>query len=152
MIQNPAPQSATTFNGMWVTNLGIFLPTEEKPKGFIGGNFLPYDGTHLLATGGKRLFVGDLAQKRTTDQQIDAMLTSLVAEVQRQAGKTVAVKFIQTTAPDPAKPVTAQIAFEDGTFHRIADCFALCASDQVFAGVFMGAMAEIARQAGLTVA
>jgi hypothetical protein len=151
MITNPTPITPQTFAGMWITNLGIFLPTVEKPKGFIGGNLLPYDGTHLLATGGRRLFVGDLAAKRTQDAQLDSMLTALEVEVQRQAGKTVAVKFISTTAPDPAKPVVAQVAFADGSFHRIPDCFALCGTDQTFAGVFLSAMAEIARQAGLSV-
>jgi hypothetical protein len=80
------------------------------------------------------------------------MLTALEAEVQRQANKTAAVKFISTIAPDPTKPVMAQVAFVDGSFHRIPDCFALCGTDATFAGVFLSAMAEIARQAGLTVA
>jgi hypothetical protein len=152
MIENPKPITPQTFAGMWITNLGIFLPTEEKPKGFIGGNFSPYDGTHLLATGGKRLFVGDLAMKRTTDAQLDSMLTATVAEVQRQAGKTADVKFITTNAPDPAKPIVAQAHFVDGTFHTIPDCLTLAGTDSVFGGVFQSAMNEIARQAGLSVA
>lgn len=152
MIQNPTPIQAATFAGMWITNLGIFLPTTEKPKGFIGGNFLPYDGQHLLATGGKRLFVGDLSTKRTTDTQLDAVLTALETECKRQANKNVAVKFIQTIAPDPTKPVIAQVFFIGGTNYRIADCFALAATDTTFANVFLTAMAEMARQAGLVVA
>lgn len=152
MIANPTPVTAATFAGMWITNLGIFLPTAEKPKGFIGGNFSPYDGQHLLATGGKRLFVGELATKLTTDAVLAGVLSSLVAECKRQAEVTTDIKFINVMAPDPTKPVRAQIMLEDNSHHTIDDCFALAGTDPVFAGVLMGTMAEMARQAGLSVA
>lgn len=149
MIANPAPITPQTFAGMWITTLGVFFPTTEKPRGFIGGNLLPYDGQHLLATSGKRVFVGDLAARRASDAQLDAMLTALAAECQRQAGKTAAVKFITVAAPDPTKSVVAQISFVDGSFHRIPDCFALAATDTAFAAVLGATMAEVARLAGL---
>jgi hypothetical protein len=152
MIQNPNPITPQTFSGMWITSLSIFLPAAERPKGFITAHFLPFDGQNLLATGGKRYFGNDLAAKRTTDPVLDSMLASLEDECKRQAGKTSAVKFVTVQAPDPVKPVMAQIAFVDGTFHRIPDCFVTCGTDATFAGVFATAMGVIAELAGLTVA
>lgn len=152
MIQNPTPITANTFSGMWITNLGVFLPTTEKPKGFIGGNLLPFDGQHLLSTGGQRLFVGDIATARTTDSNLNAMLIELTTEVKRQAGKTVEPKFVAVNAPDPSKKVSAQIQFTDESFYRIPDCFTLCETDSTFAAVFQNVMAQVARLAGLTVA
>jgi hypothetical protein len=151
MIANPTPITAATFAGMWITNLEIFFPTAEKPRGFIGGNLLPYDGSHLLATGGVRVWVGNLAGKRTTDTTLDGVLAALTAECQRQASKTAAVRTIIVMAMSPAQPVVAMILFTDGTYHTIADCFGLASTDATFAGVFMDVMAEVARQAGLEI-
>jgi len=151
MIANPTPITAATFAGMWITNLGIFLPTSEKPRGFLAGNLLPYDGTHLLAIGGVRVNVMDLASKRTTDTMLDGVLTNLTNECKRQASNTSEVKFVNVSAHDSTKPVFAQIGFTDGNFHRIPDCFALAETDSVFSGVLMATMAEVARQAGLAV-
>ena len=151
MIANPTPVTAAPFNGMWITNLGIFLPTEAKPKGFIAGNLLPYDGTHLLANTGTRLYVGDLATKCTTDAPLAAMLGALEVELQRLAATTAAVEYLSVMAPRPARPVLVSAKFTGGKFHQIRDCYALAATDSVFAGVFQSVMAEIAHQAGLTV-
>lgn len=152
MIQNPTPITAATFSGMWTNALTIFLPSTEQPKGLITANLQPFDGTHLLATGGKSLKLTDLSTKRTTDTALDGMLTAIVAEVQRQAKKTAAVRTVTVRAPDPTKPVSTVAIFEDNTIHRIQDCFALEGTDTVFAGVFNSTLGEIARLAGLTVA
>ena len=151
MIQIQTPITTSTFNGMWVTNLGIFFPTVEKPHGLIAGNLAPYDGTHLLLTGGKRLFISNLAAKLASDATLATIMNALKAEVKRQASKTVEPKFVTVNAYDPARPVTAQVGFVDGSIHTVSNCFALAATNPAFAGVFSGTMGEIARQAGLTV-
>ena len=150
MINNPAPVIASTFSGMWVTNLQVIFPTSAK-KGILQANLLPYDGTHLLAAGGKRAFVNDIVAARSTDSVLDGVLTSLVAEVQRQSSKTSAPQIIQVNAQDPTGKVSAQVIFEGHSVYRIADCYALCATDEIFAGVFLSMMGEVARLAGLTI-
>ena len=144
MIANPNPITTGVFDGYWISNLGIFLPTADKPRGFLAGNKLPYDGTHLLQTGTKRIQVMDLATKRANDPALDGILTGLAAECQRQAVKTTDVKFVQVQAGDPAKPVFAQVAFVDGSFHRILDVFGLAGTDPVFAGVLTSTMNALA--------
>ena len=150
MIQNPTPITASTFSGMWITNLSLFLPTAEKATGFLNVNFQPYDGQHLLVNGGKRFAINDIAKKETEDTTFKTMLDTLVTECKRQAGKDIDVKFINVMAPDTTKTVMAQIAFIDGSFYTIKDCFALAGSDSVFGGVFQGTMIAIAKEAGLS--
>ena len=136
-IINPTPVTTGTFGGMWVTSLQLFL----DGKDFIQANFLPYDGTHMLATGGTRL-----------NQKIaPADFAALATEAKRQANKTADIKFLQLHGNDPAKPVVARAFFTDGTMHSIPDCFGLCATDPTFAQVFLGTMAQVATLAGLTV-
>jgi hypothetical protein len=151
MIQNPTPITTATFNGMWITNLAIFLPTAEKANGFLNANFQPFDGQHLLLNGGKRLVINDIAKKRKEDTTFDTMLTSLITECKRQAGKEIDIKFVTVMAPDTTRPVMAQIAFIDGSFYSIKDCFALAGSDSTFGGIFQASMNGIAREAGLSV-
>jgi len=86
------------------------------------------------------------------DSQTTAMLASLKAEAKRLANTTAPVRSIQVFAGDPAKPVSAQFVFVGVKApHRIADCFALAATDATFAGVLNATMAEVARIAGLQV-
>ncbi|MEI6177583.1 MAG: hypothetical protein WCS43_11880 [Verrucomicrobiota bacterium] len=144
MIANPNPITTGVFDGYWITNLGVFYSTPEKPRGFLAGNMLPYDGTHLLQTGMKRIQVMDLATKRASDPVLNGILTGLATECQRQAGKTANVKFLQVIAGDIANPVMAQISFVDGSFHRILDVFGLAATDEVFAAVLNTTMLAIA--------
>jgi len=151
IIQNPTPITAETFNGMWINQLQIFLPLGAQ-KGFIQGRLLPYDGTHLLATGGRDVRVFDLATKRTTDAALDAVLTALVAELKRQSKKTTDIKFLNVMAPDPAKAVSAMVFFSDNTHYNIANCYALAGTDATFAGVLTNTLGEVAVLAGLTVA
>jgi hypothetical protein len=146
-ILNPTPVTPSTFAGMWVQHLAIVLPTDEKPKGVINANLLPYDGSNLLVLGGKRA----VAPLPTQDASTNAMLTSLKAELARLSGNTTDPLTITVSAQDPSKPVRASIRFADKKVHNIADCFALAATDQSFAGVFVSAMGEIARLAGLEI-
>lgn len=136
-IVNPTPITPGVFDGMWINSLQLFL----DGKDFVQASFLPYDGTHLLATGGKRHF----------SKINPSNFAAIVAEAKRQANKTTDVKFVQVFAPDPAKPVTARVFFVDNTNHTVADCFGLCGTDPVFAEVFLGMMAQVATLAGLTV-
>ena len=151
LIVNPTPITAATFSGMWVNQLQIFFPLETE-KGFIQGNLLPYDGTHLLAVGGKQVRVFDLEAKRKTDANLDGMLTALVAELKRQSKFSVDVKFVNVIATDPAKPVVAMAFFADNTRYVITDCFALAGTDATFAGVLNNTLGEVAHLAGLTIA
>jgi hypothetical protein len=148
MIANPTPIQAATFNGMWITMLQIIFPTVDKPRGIIQGRLLPYDGTTLLALGGKEAMRSIPSQ----DAQTTAMLTALETEVKRLANTTAAVRSIQVFANDPSKPVFAQFTFVGVKQpHRIVDCFALAATDAMFAGVLNATMAEVARIAGLKI-
>lgn len=156
MIVNPTPITPATMSGMWVANVRIQLPASGDPRpriasGSFSARLLPYDGTHLLATGGKNVVIENLTSKRASDSTFDAVIASIIAEIERQAGKT-GLTTLTVIAPDPARPVIAIGDFPDRSRHMIADCYALAATDEVFAGVFQSAMAEIARQAGLSVA
>ena len=133
-IQNPTPITANTFNGMWISQLQIFLP-----QGNVQANFLPYDGTHLLATGGKNF------------RQIApaGSFTALIAEVKTLANKTVEPNLIQVFAPDPSKPVSAQFVFSDKTNFRINDIYALAATDAAFANVLSNTVTLVSGLAGL---
>lgn len=151
MIANPTPIIAATFNGMWITNLGICLAVDNISKGYIQAKFAPYDGTHILATEGRRLNMVDVPAARASDPVLDSTLTALVAELHRLSNKTADAQFLAVDAQKPGVPVHAVCKFADGTYYSIKDCYALAASDSVFAEVFQATMAEIARQAGLTV-
>ena len=150
MIQNPNPVSTSTFSGMWITNLSVILPTADK-AGLLTVNFQPYDGSHLLATGGKRFAIMDIAKKSEEDATFKTMIDTLIAECKRQANKDGDIKFINVMAQDTARPVVAQIVFDDKIPYTIKDCFALAGSDTAFAGVFQGTMNEVAKLAGLSV-
>ena len=139
-IVNPTPVTPSVFGGMWITSLAVFA------DGKVSAQLLPFDGSHLLATGG----IG------VNGKQLSApTLAALITEAKRQAATTVAPKMIQVMAQDPTKPVTAQILFADTDPktkpHRIADCYALAGTDTQFATVFGTVLAEVAGLAGLTV-
>ena len=151
LIINPTPITAATFNGMWINQLQIFFPLAAQ-KGFIQGNLLPYDGTHLLATGGKSVRTFNLAGKRITDSNLDSTLTALQAELKRQSKNNADQKFVNVSAPDPAKAVVATVFFADDTHYTVTNCYALAGTDATFAGVLNNTMATVARLAGLTVA
>ena len=158
VIPNPTPQTPTIFDKMWVASVNIIMPDLvftsalfPQSKGRLMTNILPYDGTHLLYVGGKMVTIADLVAKRTSDSTFDAILTSLTAECQRQAGNTKTIKTVLVSAPDPTKPVRAMVQFTDGTSYQITDCFALCATDSIFATVFTNTMGELAILAGLTI-
>ena len=151
MIINSTPITTGTFSGMWVTNLVVVFPSAERPKGMIDGTLLPYDGINLLATSGAKVSISDLTTARATDPALSGVVMNLVTECKRQAGTTVSLTLLSVSAATPASPVVAMIGFSDGTSHIIPDCFALCANDATFAGVFMDVMAEVARQAGLEI-
>jgi len=149
-IINPTPITTGTFGGMWIRNISVMLPTETH-QGVLSAELLPYDGTHLLATGGKRVALNDLKTKRTTDAQLDALLTAIVAEVKRQKNTTVEPRIVSVQAPDPTKPVVATVQFMDKTSHVVSDCFTLCGTDATFAQVFQSVLGGVAQLAGLNV-
>jgi hypothetical protein len=156
MIKNPTPVTPQTFNGMWVSHVRLVLPNTDFPETFREGHgsfnamLLPYDGTHLLATGGKPVFVENLLTKRAADSTFDGVIASIVTEVERQAGKT-GLRSLIVIGNDPAKPVRAMAEFADLSRHTIADCFALAGTDQTFATVFQNTMGTIAMVAGLSI-
>lgn len=132
---------------MWVQHLNIVLPTEDKPKGVIQAQLLPYDGTNLLALGGKRVLKSLPSAESATTQMLD----NLKAEVARLSGNTSAPLQIMVSAQDPTKPVRATVRFANRKMHNIEDCFALAATDSKFAGVLNATLSEIARIAGLQI-
>jgi hypothetical protein len=146
MILNPTPITPSTFGGMWITSLQIVLPANGRP-GVYSARFLPYDGAYLLSTGGKSVGSSNLTAKRAGDQQFDAMMNALVSEVKRQANRQDDPAVITVSAPNPQQAVVATVIFADHSVHRVANCFALAGTDATFAQVFVGAMAELARQA-----
>lgn len=149
MIINSTPITTGTFSGMWVSSLVVVFPSAERPKGMINGSLLPYDGTHLLATGEANVSILDLATARLADPVLGRVVMNLASECKRQAIKTSSPTLLSVSAATPESPVSAMIVFADATSHVIPDCFSLCANDATFAGVFMATMAEVARQAGL---
>jgi cellobiose phosphorylase len=86
-----------------------------------------------------------------SDGETQAMIAPVTQEVKRQANKTVNPVHIMVMAQDPAKPVVVMVRFDDRTHHRIQDCFALAGTDQQFAQVFVGVLAELARLSGCEV-
>jgi hypothetical protein len=154
MIVNPTPITAATFNGYWITNAQLILGT-GKP-GILQANMLPYDGQHLLATGGRQVSELNVTKKATDDAAFDGMLTSLKAEIARLSGNADAFGILHVSAPDPAKPVSIQVLWQEtadkeSSSYAIKDAYALAATDTQFAQVFGTAMAIIAGLAGLTV-
>ena len=99
---------------------------------------MPYNGTHLLATGITRI----------TQPAPSGSLIPVIDIVKSLANKTVEPTLIQVFAPDPAKPVAAQIIFIDETNFQIPDCYALAAINPPFATVFISTMSMIAEMAG----
>jgi hypothetical protein len=148
---------------MWISKLHLSLVNDWH--GFLMAKLLPYDGQYLLATGGKDVFIRDLQNVRKTDMTLDAVLTALDIEIQRQYGNefkkhlpnlegvtvpSPSLITLQVFADDPSKPVKANAFCDSGAIVTIEDCFALTATDQQFAQVFISTMGEIARQAQLS--
>ena len=146
MIPNPTPITAATFAGLWIQSLQIMLPSDTQPRGLLRARLLPYDGAaNLLAVGAKDV----MRPLPSTEAPLTAMLATIITEVQRLAVTEREVRAIHVHAPDPAKPVSCTILFAEGSPHRVANCFALAATDATFAAVLAGTMNEIARLAGL---
>lgn len=142
---NPVTLPETAFNGMWVRGL-------QLDQNRLVANMLPYDGAdHILATGEKRVLLRDLPASRQSDPVLDAVVMAVHTEAARLSGNTSGFKQLSVMAPSPTAPVVARILFVDGEAYRVADCYARAGQSATFAGVFSATMAEIARQAGLTV-
>jgi hypothetical protein len=157
MIDIKKSIKAAIFDKMWINRVRLELPdpvfTEPifpQSKGRFNASLLPYNGTHLLATGGEKVNIEDLNAKRASDTTFDSIVTAFTAEVDRQSTKT-GLKSITIIANDPAKPVRLMAEYLDSQPFTIADCFALSKTDNTFGTAFESAMDEIARQAGLTV-
>jgi hypothetical protein len=151
MIQNPTPITASTFSGMWVTNFSAFFPVENRPNGLLIAGFSPFDGAHLLATGGQRLFINNLVTARAGDATFNTQMSALTVECKRLAGTDQDVEFVSVRALDPSKPITAATKFVDGSFHNIRDCMTLAGTDATFAAAFNSIMGELARKQGLSI-
>jgi hypothetical protein len=155
MITNPTPITPGTFGGMWISKVELAMPDLRFPAGFLErrgkllATLLPYDGVHLLATGGKSLQVHDLAAGSAADARIAGLVGALCGEAGRQSGKT-GVTGIAVHAPDPSKPVRVVCRFGHETF-IVPDGFGLCAEDPQFASVFTTVMGTVAVLAGLEV-
>ncbi len=141
-IINPNPPTLAAFDKLWLTNLIINF---REPK--LIAALAPYNGTFTLNNNTVKLSF-DLLVKRSEDAALDAVMTALVAEIDRQAGREGA-RILSVSAANPTGRVRATIIFDDGVTHVIPDCFALAATDATFAGVLQGTLAEVARQAGL---
>ncbi len=156
-------------NAMWITRLNITFPTEAtaavpasgstpaKParpamNGFLLADLKPYDGAgNLLALGGKSVSIRDLAVKRAADPIFDGMINSIVLVLKAKANNPSNPRAIMVMASDPANPVQAIVHFEGGQMFRVANCFAEAAQDAQFGAALIGIIAEIGRQAQLTV-
>lgn len=140
MIPNPTPVTASTFSGMWIQHLNIHI------GGVLRARLLPYDGaSNLLATGERTV----TRMLPSNEPLLNAMLTTITAEVQRLANTDRPVRMITVYAPDPSKPVNCTVMFASGAPHCIPDCFALAAEDSTFAVALNSTMGEIARLAGI---
>ena len=150
-ILNPTPINPTSFNNMFVANMLLTLPTDIS-NGQMFATILPYNGEHLLATGGKRLTILNLKDSMEKDASLATMVTNIVAEAKRQANSTSTVSRISVYAPDPTIPVRVVVQFEDTPKpFMINDCFTLASTDAQFGTIFLSAMAEVATRAGLSV-
>ncbi len=168
-ILNPTPVTPQAMSAMWIARLSINFPAEAvaavpasestparpaRPamNGFLFADLKPYDGAgNLLATGGVKVNIRDLAAKRAADAQFNSMIETIVAAVKAHASKTDDVKGIIVFAQNPTQPVTATITFAGTPMTRIADCFATAAQNPQFGAALVGMIAEIGRQAQLTV-
>ncbi|MEI8197347.1 MAG: hypothetical protein WCI73_15730 [Phycisphaerae bacterium] len=143
-IANPIPVTPAAMTRMWVSSMRLF-----PNLGGLGLEYdlCPYDGSNLLATGRRHCFFDSV----DTDPAWTTWLAAIVAEVQRQAATTSAVREIRIAALDPSLPVRATITFADGSTYVIENCFLLASTDPTFAQVFGTAMATLATRAGFTV-
>lgn len=149
-IVNPNPPATSSFSKLWVTsvNLHFVFGTND---GMLQARLAPYDGNFILATGVKVLSLNALKASCQSDTNLAAMVESVSAELVRQSGYSSTPMWVQVMAPDPSEPVRALVSFSDGKMYEIANCYQLASRDPQFAGVFVSAMTEIARQAGLPV-
>lgn len=139
-IVNPTPTTPGQFDRYWLSHGQVFRKT-----GMTQGTLLPYDGTHLLATGDKHPEIGSRFSPAAF-ATLDAAITALT-------GKAEQAELVQVFAPDPAKPVMVQVIWPQSTNlvpHRIMDAFALADTDPQFAQALGVVLAEFARLAGLT--
>lgn len=107
---------------------------------------LPYDGTNLLALGGKQVM---RRIDGALDGQTQAVLATITTEVKRLAANDTQPLSVIVGAQDPTKPVRIVVWFADKKTYHIPDAFALAGTDSTFAQVFGATLAEIARLAGL---
>ena len=146
-IVNPTPVTATTFGKMWISSVFLAQPLNGT-QGSLFATLLPYDGEHLLATGGKRVAIPSL---KAPSAPVATLVTALTTELARQSKKTSPLSKLYVMATDPSRPVVIRAEFVDHTTYDIKDAFALVGTDTVFAGVFTTALGTLATLAGLTV-
>ena len=152
LIVNPNPIVKPMFTGMWISNLQIVFPGLASPNGLLNAKLLPYDGTYLLATGGKDVRYNNLRAKMQLDPLLKFAVDNLKAEITRLSGSESSVKLVNVFAADPTKPVVATMLFDTGPAYTVHNCFARTETDPIFANVFFSMLGEIARQAGLNLA
>ena len=147
-IINPTPITPSVFDKLWVRNLALSFPVTNR--GHMNVEFLPYDGASTLNKPIPK-DVQDLMEKRKTDTNVEALVTTLSVELNRLSGFSSPATVLLINAPDPSRPVECRVFFADKTSYAIPDCYALCATDPAFASVFQAAMGLIAAVAGFTV-
>lgn len=147
-IINPTPVQTSTFGGFWIQSLNVALPNGDF-KGRILARLLPYDGTHILATGAKDVRIFDLT---TPAPAAAALIAALKTELTRLSGQDVAgLRTVSINAPDPAKPVAATGIYADQRPFVVKDCFAKAGEDATFATALNTVLGSVAALAGLSV-
>lgn len=149
MIKNPNPVTAT-FEGMWITNVAIIFPEKGK-TGSLNAKMQPWEGEHLLMTGGKQVNVWNLTQSANQDAALSSILESIKTNMARLSGNSEPLKMVQVVAIDPAKPIFVQAVFNDNKVYRIQDADALTKTDSEFAQCFGTALGKIASLGGLSI-
>jgi hypothetical protein len=142
------PVSVNVFDKMWISKAMFHFVR----NGYIAATFNPYDGKNILSNKAVTKFISNFSEVGAQDPDFETMMTALVAECKRQANKQLDISVIVVSAPNPSAKINATIVFnktEGGVEeYRIKDCYALVASDPIFAGVFQNTMIQLAKQAG----
>jgi hypothetical protein len=142
MILNPTPITLPEFSGIWIKSV------TASPNMLIA-EFAQWTGGHFLATGNPPRLMR-LCSDPLVGPQVTDLVASLYEEMDRQSG-LVNATMLRVVALDPSQPVSAIAFYPEKNHHKISDCFALCATDTIFADIFSSAMSTIANLAGLDI-
>jgi hypothetical protein len=132
-ILNANPPETGTFGRYWVTGLNI---VDRR----LSATLAPYDGSHLLVEGRRRIHVAD----ETAEPGLTALLDAALDLVAGVAGKATRPRALSVSSPSPSRATQCTGIWEDKSLHVVRDLFALAEGNAAAAQVVGGLLAFVA--------